>query len=143
MAIAWILVGAAVAWFIFKFRATKSAVKKAAHLEFVEFVGAIDEWNTNRQDQDSLARALRHFDVYDARRADFTRDPTGRTLPADRALLAGYWVQALKDSRLLDMNGLPSRWNEGSHTFWDSVERLRHEHDRQLLQENLGMTETQ
>lgn len=88
MAFLWILCGVGIAWFIFRVRTTKQATQQRANLEFAGFIHALDAWNEDRTDFDRQRDALHHFEVYDTRRADYVRDPTGRTLPAMRAVLS-------------------------------------------------------
>jgi hypothetical protein len=130
----WVCVGAAGAWFLFRFRATKAAIAQAVDAEFRGFVRALDAWNADRNDFDAFTAALHHFAVYEERQQDFTKDPTGRTLPAERAVLSSGWVKLLKEARYLESNGRPSPWSEASRTFWESVAQLRNERDRLLTQ---------
>lgn len=138
MEIIWILVGVGVAWFIFSFRATKARVRKVAGVEVAQFMLAVDAWNANRDDLNGQLRAMHHFIVYDTRRADFVSDPTGRLVPADRALLASFWVQHLTDVRLLTPNGQQSRWRADAALFWDSIATLRAERDLLLAQSHFS-----
>lgn len=135
MAFLWVLCGVGIAWFIFNFRATKRATRQQANLEFAAFIHALDAWNEDRADFDSQMDALHHFEVYDTRRADFVRDPTGRTIPAMRAVLSQCWVKHLTDSRLVDSQGTPSRWNAGAASFWDTIEALHRERESLLRQD--------
>lgn len=130
MAVFWVLLGAVGAWAIMWFRATKARVVQQANLEFAALIHAMDAWNENPADPDNLDRALYHFAVYDARRLD-AASPT--RIPADRAALAGYWVKALQDTRLLDAQGNRTMWNEGSADFWGSIDRMREERDKARL----------
>lgn len=135
MAFLWVLCGLGIAWFIFSFRATKKVTRERSNLEFAAFIHALDTWNEDRTDFDRQMDALHHFAVYDTRRADYVRDPTGRTLPAMRALLSSYWAQHLTDSRLVDSQGIPSRWNDGAASFWDTIEALHRERESLLRQD--------
>lgn len=136
MAVFWVLLGAVGAWMFMWLRATKARVVQQANLEFAALIHAMDAWNDNPADPDSLDRALFHFALYEARRLDAAF--TAR-LPADRAALAGYWVKALQDSRLLDAHGNRTMWNEGSADFWGSIDRMRDEHDKVQLRRRFGV----
>ena len=135
MWIVWLLVGAVVAWSILKFRQTKSEIKRTAYAEFAAFKQAIDAWNQDRDSFDSLAQALHHFAVYDERRADFADDPTGRSIPSQRAVLSSFWVTALQEAGLIDRNGRQSRASETAALFWGSVQNLRDRRDQLLAQD--------
>lgn len=138
MAIVWLVIGAGVAWFVFSYRATKARVRQVAAVEFAQFITAIDAWNADRDDYEGLTRAFHHYAVYDIRRGDATGSPTGLSIPPERALLARYWVEHLTSARLLDSDGRASRWHEGAVSFWSSVDRLREERDKLLLQSHYG-----
>ena len=135
MTLVWVLLGAVGAWAVMWFRATKAKLVHQANVEFAAFVHALDAWNDNPDDADSLDRALYHFAIYDARRLDAKAT---QRLPADRAAVATYWVKALQDSQLLDTQGNPVTWNEGSSAFWQSISRIRDERDIALARAHFG-----
>lgn len=135
MEVLWLLLGAGIAWFVLHFRATKARVRKAADIEFAQFIMAMDAWNADRQNFELLTRALHNFEVYDTRRADAVASPSGLAIPADRALLAGFWLQNLESACLIDPQGNQCRWNESAASFWDTIALLRSERDNLLLQD--------
>jgi hypothetical protein len=112
---------------------TKARMKEKADLEFALFARAMHVWNVDRSDSDNLTRALHHFVVYDTRTSDYESDPTGLSLPAERAVLSSYWFQILGDFHLLNERGHPSRWNESAASFWDTVALLDIEHKKLSL----------
>jgi hypothetical protein len=141
MWVVWLLVGAIAAWSIMKFRATKAEIKRAAYAEIAAFNQAINEWNEDRDSFDRLTQALHHFAVYDERRADFAADPTGRSIPAYRAVLSSLWVTALQEAGLIDRDGRQSRSIETAAVFWDSVQSLRDRRDKLLAQDYFATRE--
>ncbi len=138
MAFVFLLIGAGVAWFAFSFRSTKSAFREAARKEFAQFISAIGAWNKNPYDFEASTTAMNLFVVYDHRRSDYVEAPTGRPIPADRALMASYWVEAMQEAQVIDSNGNKSYLRNSSRLFWNSVEKLQEEHDR-LLQNDYGI----
>ncbi len=138
MEFVFLLIGAGVAWFVFSFRATKSAVREAARKEFAQFITAIGAWNKNPDDFEASTTAMNLFVIYDHRRSDYVDAPTGRSIPADRALMASYWVEAMQEAQVIDRNGNKSHLRNSSRLFWNSVEKLREERDR-LLQNDYGI----
>ena len=138
MTIVWILIGAAVAWFVFNFRATKTRMREMAGFEVTQFIRSIDAWNVDRNDFDRRAAAAHHFMIYDMRRTDFTNDPTGRSMPAQRALLASFWVNHLTGLNLLTIDGQQSRWCAEVSLFWDSIAALRNERDLLLANDHFA-----
>ncbi len=88
MELFWLCVGAGGASLFFWFRATKSKMRRIAATDFVNFLSALQKWTGAREDFDSLVWALKSFEVFNTRYSDFLADPTGRSLPADRAVLS-------------------------------------------------------
>lgn len=136
----WLLVGAVVVWSLIKFNQTKAEIRLAAYAELAAFKQAIDAWNQDRDNFDGLIQALHYFEVYDERRSDFADDPTGRSIPPQRAVLSSFWLKALKESGLIDGSGRQSRYSSSAALFWDSVQGLKDRRDQLLAQNYFAPT---
>lgn len=121
----WFLVGAGVVWFIISFRATKRRTKRVAALEFAQFFAALRDWDHDREDFDKQMRALHHYEVFNTRYSDFLTDPTGRTLPATRAVLAANFVIHMRDMGFVGFDGHPSHLGGNAAVFWMAIDGLR------------------
>ena len=109
-------------------------------MEFAQFIIAMDAWTADHENFECLMQAIHHFEVYDIRRADAVTSPTGLSIPANRALLANYWMENLRSASLLDEQGKQVRWNQSAATFWDTVRLLRDERDRLFLQDSFTVS---
>lgn len=126
MEVLWMLIGGGIAWFVFSFRATKTKMKHIAGVEFEHFRKALIAWDEDRDNMESQLQALHHLEVFNTRYSDFLSDPTGRTLPAARAVLSRSFVDHMRDRGLVGVTGKPNKYmGDGNATsFWLSVECL-------------------
>lgn len=127
-----VLAGASGAWFFFSFRATKERTQRLAAIEFVQFLAALQHWEQDEEDPVRQMQALRHYEVFNRRFSDFLSDPTGRSLPAERAVLAANFVIHMRDMGFVGPDGYPSHIGGNAAVFWMAVFKLRE------LNEGLG-----
>lgn len=125
MELFWVCVGAGVASLFFWFRATKSKMRRLAATEFVSFLSALQKWREAKDDFDSLVRALKYFEVFNTRYSDFLADPTGRSLPADRAVLSHGFVTRMRDMGLVRYDWQPLHDGGHASAFWSDVDALQ------------------
>lgn len=133
MAVVYIVLGALGAWFFISFRARKAAVRDSAFTEFAHFIAALDGLLGDPTSSEALDRALAHYRVYSARAADCAYLPSGRGISPERTLMAGFWVEALRDSGLIDAAGRPFTEHPTAARFWEMVWKLGLEADSRGL----------
>lgn len=140
MELLWLVIGAGLAWFVFSFRATKGRVRSAAQHECREFVAAIEATRGNTENFAAHLNALQHFEVYEQRRSDLLQGgPSGVTLPAHRALLASFWLEALVAGRFIDRHGQPLNGTARVANFWEGVNYIRRERERLMFSQASAM----
>jgi hypothetical protein len=133
----WLFVGAVGASLVFWFRSTKAQMRRMAAAEFVSFLSALQKWRDARDDFDSSMRALHWFEVFNTRYSDFLADPTGRSLPSDRAILAHGFVTHMRDTGLVRYDWRPLHDGGSASDFWEAVETLQAIRSDLLQQESL------
>lgn len=125
MAFVWIVVGAIATWFFISFRATKREMRRAAGVEFASFWTALRDWDRDRGDFEKQSQAMDHFAVFAQRYSDFALDPTGRSLPSQRVVMASYFIEYMMDMGYVDAAGRPLADGASGGVFWSAVKDLK------------------
>lgn len=121
----WIAVGAFAAWFLISYRGTKREMRRSAGVEFAGFWTALRDWDMDRDDYEKQAQAMHHFVTFAQRYSDFMLDSTGRSLPAQRAVMASYFIEHMIDMGYVDAAGRPSIGVRSGAVFWSAVKDLK------------------
>lgn len=107
------------------FRATKREMRRAAGVEFASFWTALRDWDRDRGDFEKQSQAMDHFAVFAQRYSDFALDPTGRSLPAQRAVMASYFIEHMMSMGYVDAAGRPLAEGPSGGVFWSAVSDLK------------------
>lgn len=139
MSFLWFLAGGAVVAFYVWFKNTQKAMQAKANGEVVQFIQAIQRWiAAEPKNEEVFVLAVHHVAVYLQRRNDLLADPTGRSLPAYRAVMAQGWRKALSAAGLLTPEGKRPTWEEDAAEFWDAVDWFADAAVREALKERLS-----